>query len=114
MLEVNNCFGFHRTCAVDIQSIVKVLRLIHDFLACGNIVKSTVSILPIVLIREVSLFERIAHSVSVPLLVQIPCRNGLYDHLRQTHKFDCMFDKLKLELCLASPKLVRNDIIYSY
>ena len=47
-VSVNNHFVFHRTSAVDIQSIVYLLQPIHDFLTCGKKVRSSVNLFLIV------------------------------------------------------------------
>ena len=52
--KFNNRFVFHRTWVIYIQSILEFLDLIHDFLANGNIVRSSLYIFPIVSVWEVS------------------------------------------------------------
>ena len=41
VLEINNRFVLHRTSAVEIQSILKFLQLIHDYLASGDCLEVT-------------------------------------------------------------------------
>ena len=54
VFELNNRLVFHRTQAVDIQSIIDLLQLIHDFLISGNKVRSSVYIFSTVSNRDVS------------------------------------------------------------
>ena len=42
VLGLNNRFVFHRTLAVDVQSILEFLQLIDDFLISGNNIRSSV------------------------------------------------------------------------
>ena len=44
VFELNNHFLFHRTWVVDIQSTLKFLLLIHDFLKSDNTIKSPIYI----------------------------------------------------------------------
>ena len=52
--KLNNRFVFHRVRAVDTQSMLEILRLIHDFLLGDNIVTSSVYILFAVFVREMT------------------------------------------------------------
>ena len=48
MFELKKSFTFHRTPAVDVQSIFVVLQFIYDFLASDNTVRRPVDIFPTV------------------------------------------------------------------
>ena len=48
VFELNNRLAFHRTRAVDIQLIIELLQLTHDFLISGNKVRSSVYIFIVV------------------------------------------------------------------
>ena len=83
MIQLNNRFEFHRFWALDIQSILEVLQITHDFLASGNKVRSSVYIFHVVSVRDLTLAEW--HSASVPLLrieerVRFPCSPGHCGH----------------------------------
>ena len=54
VFELNNIFVFHRTKDVNIQSIVKLLQLIYDFLTSDNKVRSSVYIFFVSANRDVS------------------------------------------------------------
>ena len=54
VFELNIRFVFHRTCTVDIQSIVELLQLIPDFLTSDNKVKLPVYIFFVGSNRDVS------------------------------------------------------------
>ena len=54
VFDLNNCFVCHWTSAVDVQSIIKLLQLIHNLLTSGNKVRSSVSIFLVVSNRDVS------------------------------------------------------------
>ena len=89
VFELNNCFVFHQTWAIDVQSILEFEQLIHDFLDSDNIVRWRVYIFSVLQkctvfsYRSVSVTEQFAHSASVPLLrirerVQIPWNSGSF------------------------------------
>ena len=54
VFELNNHLVFHWTWAVDMQSIIELLQLIHNFLTSGNKVRSSVRIFLVVSNRDVS------------------------------------------------------------
>ena len=53
VFELNIPFVFHRTWAIDIQSILEFLQLIYDFLASNNTVIPFVYVFPIVQVLSV-------------------------------------------------------------
>ena len=57
VIWLNNPFVFHRTLAVDMQSIIEfyqsIIEFIHDFLVGDNTVTSSVNIFPVVSVRGV-------------------------------------------------------------
>ena len=52
VFQLNNLLLFHRTWAIDIQSILEFLQLIHDFLDNGNIFRSRIYIFSVVSVWE--------------------------------------------------------------
>ena len=70
VFELNNRFVFYRTCAVDIQSIVKISQSILYFLTSSDKVASSMNTFFAVPDRDRCIFEAewLAHSTSVSLL----------------------------------------------
>ena len=60
MFELNNRFVFHWTWTVDIQLIIELLQLIHDFLTSGNKITSYVYTFLILLITDVSWWTNVS------------------------------------------------------
>ena len=54
VLELKNRLAFHRTWTADIQSILELLQLIHNFLACDNAFTLFFYVFPVASVRAVS------------------------------------------------------------
>ena len=52
--DLNNPFVFHQTGAVDMQSLLEFLQLIHDFLSSGNKVRCSIYVFLVAFITGVS------------------------------------------------------------